>query len=78
MSTTTPASTLAASNTCTHVGGPLHKGERNGTCVTCPWHGSEFSLEDGSVRHGPATSPQHPFDVKVEGGRLMVRLPGAG
>lgn len=68
------------SDRCSHLGGPLHEGEvdTDGGCVTCPWHGSEFSLEDGSVRHGPATAPVHSFDVKVEGGRLMVRLPGAG
>ena len=48
---------LAIAETCTHLGGPLSEGELDGDVVTCPWHGSRFSLHDGSVRHGPATFP---------------------
>ena len=68
------------SNRCSHLSGPLHEGSVDvaAGCVRCPWHGSVFSLEDGSVRQGPATAPVHAFDVKVDAGRLMVRLPGAG
>jgi nitrite reductase/ring-hydroxylating ferredoxin subunit/uncharacterized membrane protein len=68
------------SDRCSHLSGPLHEGKLvdGGTCVRCPWHGSEFRLDDGSVRRGPATAPAHTFDVKVEDGRLQVRLPGAG
>lgn len=68
------------SNRCSHLSGPLHEGSVDVAAgsVTCPWHGSAFSLEDGSVRRGPATAPVHAFDVKVDSGRLMVRLPGAG
>ena len=67
------------SDRCSHLAGPLHEGavDRVGGCITCPWHGSTFSLDDGAVRQGPATSPVHAFDVRVEGGRLLVRLPGA-
>jgi nitrite reductase/ring-hydroxylating ferredoxin subunit len=68
------------SDRCSHLSGPLHQGKLayDGECIACPWHGSVFALEDGAVRHGPATAPVHAFDVKVDGGRLMVRLPGAG
>jgi len=67
----------AASAVCTHVGGPLDEGERNGTCVTCPWHGSEFDLRDGTVIHGPATTPLHAYETRVEGGSVQIRsLPG--
>lgn len=67
------------SDRCSHLSGPLHEGEvtGDGTCITCPWHGSAFSLEDGSVRRGPATAPVHAFDVRVESGRVMVRLPSS-
>lgn len=65
-------SIVAASATCTHVGGPLDEGERNGTCVTCPWHGSEFDLSDGRVIHGPATSPLHAYKTRVENGTVQV------
>src|ERR671910_2247324 len=33
--------------TCTHLGGPLDEGPIEGDTVTCPWHGSGFSLDDG-------------------------------
>jgi nitrite reductase/ring-hydroxylating ferredoxin subunit/uncharacterized membrane protein len=68
------------SDRCSHLAGPLHEGRvtDDGTCITCPWHGSTFSLEDGAVRRGPATAPQHAFDVRVDSGRVMVRLPNAG
>lgn len=63
---------------CSHLSGPLHRGVVADGCVTCPWHGSVFSLEDGAVVHGPATAPQPAFDVRVDGGRVKVCLPGAG
>lgn len=68
------------SDRCSHLAGPLHEGavDADAGCVTCPWHGSVFSLDDGSVRNGPATAPVHAFDVRVDGGRLLVRLAGAG
>ncbi len=63
---------LAASATCTHVGGPLDEGDRDGTCVTCPWHGSAFDLSDGRVIHGPATSPLHAYRTRIENGTVQV------
>lgn len=64
---------LAATATCTHVGGPLDEGEVSGSCVTCPWHGSVFDLQDGRVIHGPATSPLVAFETRVEDGEVQVR-----
>ena len=46
-------------------------------CIVCPWHDSVFRLHDGEVVHGPATAPQPSFDTRIDGGRLLVRLPGA-
>jgi nitrite reductase/ring-hydroxylating ferredoxin subunit/uncharacterized membrane protein len=63
----------AAAATCPHVGGPLDEGERDGTCVTCPWHGSVFDLRDGRLVHGPATAPIHPYEARIEGDRVMLR-----
>lgn len=61
------------SNVCGHAGGPLEEGDFNEGCVTCPWHGSVFRLDDGHVLHGPATGHQPVYDVRVDGGRLLVR-----
>jgi nitrite reductase/ring-hydroxylating ferredoxin subunit/uncharacterized membrane protein len=63
----------ATSATCTHVGGPLDEGELDGTRVTCPWHGSTFDLSDGTVVHGPATTPLNAFEARVKDGRVQVR-----
>jgi nitrite reductase/ring-hydroxylating ferredoxin subunit/uncharacterized membrane protein len=71
---------------CSHLSAPLHEGEvsADGSCVVCPWHGSEFRLSSdrgapaGSVRRGPATAPVPAFDTRVTDGRVEVRLPGAG
>lgn len=66
------------SDRCSHLSGPLHQGSIDGECVTCPWHGSRFRLDDGAVVHGPATTPQPVLEVQVEQGEVWVRLPGAG
>jgi nitrite reductase/ring-hydroxylating ferredoxin subunit/uncharacterized membrane protein len=63
----------ALSDVCSHAGGPLNEGTIEGGCVTCPWHGSVFRLDDGSVVHGPATGPQPAYDVRTAGGRVSVR-----
>ncbi|MGH9102408.1 MAG: Rieske 2Fe-2S domain-containing protein [Acidimicrobiales bacterium] len=58
---------------CTHRGGPLAEGITDGECVTCPWHGSRFRLEDGSVVGGPAVRPQPAYEARLSAGRLQVR-----
>ena len=67
------------------LGHPLHPllaqaalGDLSGGCLTCPWHGSAFRLDDGSVARGPATAPQPAFRVREVGGALQVMLPRAG
>ncbi len=65
---------FAIAHTCSHLGGPLSKGDLLEDCsVRCPWHGSVFSLEDGSVINGPATEPQPKFDVRINNGQIEVR-----
>jgi nitrite reductase/ring-hydroxylating ferredoxin subunit len=63
---------------CSHLSGPLHEGElvddSGVDCIVCPWHGSSFVLDDGSVRHGPATAPQPGFDVQVRDGVVRARV----
>lgn len=63
----------ALSATCTHAGGPLDEGTLVDGCVKCPWHGSEFRLDDGTVERGPASVPEPVWDVRVAGGRVSVR-----
>ena len=63
---------------CSHMSGSLSDGDLDGGCLTCPWHGSMFRVEDGSVARGPATAPQPAFQVREVGGALQIMLPGAG
>ena len=63
---------------CSHMSGSLSDGDLDGGCLTCPWHGSMFRIEDGSVARGPATAPQPAFQVREVGGALQIMLPGAG
>jgi nitrite reductase/ring-hydroxylating ferredoxin subunit/uncharacterized membrane protein len=63
---------------CSHMSGPLSDGELADGRLTCPWHGSVFRIEDGSVARGPATAPQPSFQVREQAGAIEVRLPGAG
>jgi nitrite reductase/ring-hydroxylating ferredoxin subunit/uncharacterized membrane protein len=60
---------------CSHRGCPLSGGEVEGESVTCPCHGSRFSLRDGSIERGPATAPQPVFETRDRDGRIEVRLP---
>ena len=63
----------AITEVCSHLGGPLAEGEFEDDCVTCPWHGSRFSVKDGSVVDGPTTHPQRRLEVRINGGQIEVR-----
>ena len=41
--------------------------------VVCPWHGSEFALDDGHVINGPATQRQPVLAARERGGRIEVK-----
>jgi nitrite reductase/ring-hydroxylating ferredoxin subunit/uncharacterized membrane protein len=63
----------AIAETCSHLGGPLAEGKLEDLSVTCPWHGSRFSLENGDVLNGPSTYPQPCFETRVLEGCIEVR-----
>lgn len=73
---------------CPHMGARLVEGTLEGSVVTCPRHGSQFDLKDGSVVRwtnwpgvvasvgklikSPTQLPR--YRVKVEGGRVLVEV----
>jgi len=63
----------ALAHSCAHLGGPLSEGTLKEKSVVCPWHGSEFALDDGHVINGPATQNQPCLDVREQGGLIEVR-----
>lgn len=68
----------ALANICTHMGGPLAEGSRDGDSITCPWHGSRFDLHSGAVVEGPAVFAQPRIEAREREGKIEVGLPGAG
>lgn len=60
----------AFSAVCTHQSCLVSNVE--GGTINCTCHGSKFSIEDGSVVNGPATSPLPTVAVKDDGGQLTT------
>jgi Rieske Fe-S protein len=54
---------------CTHQGCIV--GTVAGGTINCPCHGSKFSIANGSVVNGPATSPLAPVSIKVQGTSIV-------
>jgi Rieske Fe-S protein len=59
----------AFSAVCTHMGCTVAS-VKNGT-ISCPCHGSMYSVKDGSVTGGPAPKPLPAVAVKVEGDEVV-------
>lgn len=61
----------AVSNVCQHQNGPLGEGCVIDGCITCPWHGYQYRLEDGTSPP-PFTEKIPTFDVKIRDGQVYV------
>jgi nitrite reductase/ring-hydroxylating ferredoxin subunit len=59
---------------CTHAGAPLAEGTLNGHVLTCPWHGSQFNVKDGSVLRGPAEKPLKAYSTVARDGFLFIEV----
>ncbi len=78
----------ATDSRCPHAGGKLSEGRLEGTVVTCPRHGSQFDLKDGSVVRWLSgsglisavgkvlkrPSPVNTYDVKVQDDKIFVEI----
>jgi apoptosis-inducing factor 3 len=65
----------AVSATCPHYGAPLAEGALCGTRLVCPWHHAAFDVASGNLEEPPALDALVSYDVRVEDGRVFVRLP---
>src|SRR5450755_1944835 len=63
----------ALDNLCSHAAGLLSRGTVEGLTVTCPLHGSQYCLADGSVRRGPSHQPQPVIRTRLRNGWIEVR-----
>ena len=55
---------------CTHAGCTV--GDVSGGTINCPCHGSQYSIQDGSVVTGPAPAPLAPKDISVKGKDVVL------
>jgi len=61
----------ALSNLCAHQNGPIGEGRIIDGCVTCPWHGYQYRLEDGCAPP-PFTEKLVTYRVRVAHGVVEV------
>jgi nitrite reductase/ring-hydroxylating ferredoxin subunit/uncharacterized membrane protein len=59
---------------CTHRGGSLAGGAMICGTVQCPWHGSQFDVNTGEVKAGPAKEKINTYPLNVREGKVYIRL----
>jgi len=59
---------------CSHRGGSLAGGSLACGTVQCPWHGSQFSVQDGVVKAGPAKEGIKTYSVAEDNGAVFLTL----
>jgi 3-phenylpropionate/trans-cinnamate dioxygenase ferredoxin subunit len=78
----------AVNNRCPHFGGDLSAGKLEGNVITCPRHGSQFNLTDGSVVRwlkGPGLlsavskviKPEkslQTYNVRIDGENILIEV----
>lgn len=69
-------SVFATDNTCTHGQARLCDGFLEGHEIECPLHQGRFDIRDGSATCAPVTEAIRCYPVRIEGGRVFLRLQG--
>ena len=57
---------------CSHEEFALEGGLLQDGCITCPYHGAEFLLSDGSVQAPPAFEPIKIYPIRIEDGTIAI------
>jgi 3-phenylpropionate/trans-cinnamate dioxygenase ferredoxin subunit len=65
---------FAIADVCTHDGGPLAEGQLAEHVIECPRHGATFDVRTGEVLSFPAITPVPSYQVKIEGGEVLVAV----
>ena len=64
---------LALDARCPHRGAPMDEGEVRDGCITCPWHGSVFRVDDGALVQGPSTVDLPVYQCRITADAVEVR-----
>jgi nitrite reductase/ring-hydroxylating ferredoxin subunit len=65
----------ALDDVCTHALALLSQGFIEHGAVECPLHGARFDIATGRCLSPPATVDLRTYEVRVEGGEVLVREP---
>ena len=65
---------FATDGLCTHEKVHLADGLVMGTIIECPKHNGRFDFTTGKAKGAPACIDLATYPVKLEGGRLFIRL----
>jgi len=66
----------ATDNICTHEYAMLSDGWLENGSIECPLHAARFDVRTGKALCAPAETNLQVFEVKAEGGDLLVKVPG--
>jgi len=62
----------AISGVCSHMGGPLGRGQLEDGYVICPWHYWRYEHAKGTVRAGYGDIQVPSYELKIENGHLWI------
>jgi uncharacterized membrane protein/nitrite reductase/ring-hydroxylating ferredoxin subunit len=65
---------VAFDDHCTHKGGSLAGGTMICGTVQCPWHGSQFDVNTGIVKAGPAKEKINTYSLSEKDGKIYLNL----
>ncbi len=65
----------AVANACLHRGGPLGQGALDRHIVLCPWHAWGWDVTTGVSDANPEMRLAK-YEVRVEGGQVLVKVDG--
>ncbi|MFY9972342.1 MAG: MocE family 2Fe-2S type ferredoxin [Roseiarcus sp.] len=65
---------FATDGHCTHEQVELADGFVQGTIIECPMHNGRFDFTTGEAKGAPACVNLETFPVKVEGGRILLKV----
>ncbi|MFN6946049.1 MAG: DUF2231 domain-containing protein [Cytophagaceae bacterium] len=65
---------VAFDDRCTHKGASMAGGSMMCGTVQCPWHGSQFDVNNGKVKAGPAKEPIKTYKIEVRNGNILLNM----